>query len=488
MQDRVASDDPLLWSATAQRAALLAGRLGAVELTQAALARIEARNPSLNAVVAVDAEGALAAARASGRRIAAGEALPLDGLPITVKDALDVAGMVSACGSPALKDRVPAEDAAAVARVRRAGAVILGKSNVPVFCGDFQTGNPLYGITRNPWNAAMSPGGSSGGAAVAVATGMASFELATDLGGSGRWPAAACGVLGLRTTWNLVSTWGAIPPPPEKRTARNVDLVAIGPLARDASDLDLVLDVLKGPRDPATAGPGLPAVRRATPAGLRVALWPEEPLAPADRAAVEPVRRAADALARAGAEVSEARPAFRFAEAYEVFALLNHAVVAYGLPARVRDKIAARAGQFAPGDLSHEALQARGARMTPGLYQEIAARKRRIRRQLEAFFGKVDVILCPVAPVVSVPHSDDPNIFRRTLQVNGVARPFMDFLGWASIAAVGDCPAAAVPFGESGGMPVGVQIIGPPGEDRTAIAVAGMLAALGGGYRPPPLP
>jgi amidase len=488
MAARALPDDILLRPAHAQRQALLDGRIGAVELTRLALGRIETVNPALNAVVTLDTEGALRAAAESERRIASGVALPLDGLPITVKDALDVAGMVSTAGSPTLRDRVPSEDATAVARVRRAGAVILGKTNVPVFSGDFQTANPLFGVTRNPWNTALSPGGSSGGAAVAVATGMASFELATDLGGSGRWPAAATGIFGLRTTWNHVSTWGMVPPPPEKRTARNVDLVAIGPLARDADDLSMVLDAIGGPRDPFTAGKLLPPPRRADPKGLRVAVWAADASAPAERAAGEVVRRAADALADAGAVVGEARPAFRFAEAYEVFALLNHAVVAYGLPAKVRDRIAARAGQFAPGDLSHEALQARGARMTPGLYQEIAARKRRIARQFAAFFASVDVILCPVAPVTRVPQSDDPNVFRRTLDIDGTPRPYMDFLGWASLAAAGDCPAAVAPFGFHAGMPAGVQIIGPSGEDRTPAAVAGMLAALGGGYTPPPLP
>jgi amidase len=480
--------DILLEPAFRQREALAAGRIGAVELARLALDRIAKVNPALNAVVALDEAGALAAARQSEARYRNGEALPLDGLPITVKDALDVAGMVSTAGAPAFKDRVPAIDAVAVARARRAGAVILGKTNVPMFSGDFQTANPLHGVTGNPWNHAMSAGGSSGGAAVAVATGMASFELATDLGGSGRWPAATNGIYGLRTTWNLVSTWGMVPPPPEKRTERNPDLVAIGPLARAAEDLELVTRAIVGPRDPATRGMALPAPRRTAPAGLRVALWTDEPAAPASRAARDAVRSAADALADAGADVGEARPAFRFAEAYEVFALLNHAIVAYGLPAKIRDRIASRAGLFAPGDLSHEALQARGARMTPSLYQEVNARKQRIMRQMAAFFAKADVILCPVAPVVATPHSDDPNVFRRTLDVDGAPRPFMDFLGWASLAAAANCPAAVAPFGAADGMPAGVQIIGPAGEDLTPVAVARMLGAAGGGYRAPPLP
>jgi amidase len=263
-------------SATALRQCLLTGETSASALLEATLARIDAVNPALNAVVARDEGAARAAAADSDERLAAGHPRPLEGLPITIKDSFDVAGMVSTAGAPAFRERRPATDATAVARLRAAGAVILGKTNVPVFTGDFQAFNPVYGLTRNPWDPERSPGGSSGGAAVAVATGMSAFELASDLGGSARWPAHACGIFGLRTTWNLVPFWGHLPPLPERRMPRNPDLMVAGPLARSAADLDLVLPVLAGEA-------ALKPPRRIEPAGLRVAVWAQDPFAPVER-------------------------------------------------------------------------------------------------------------------------------------------------------------------------------------------------------------
>jgi len=247
--------DLALDSATAQLGRLADRSISAVELLELHLARIERLNPSLNAVVGLDDTAARAAAVASDARRAAGQVGPLDGLPITIKDAFDVAGLISTAGANAYRDRVPVDDAAAVARLRAAGTIFMGKSNVPVFSGDFQTDNPVYGTTNNPWDLALSPGGSSGGAAVAVATGMSAFELGSDLGSSIRWPCAAAGVYGLKTSWNLVSTWGMVPPPPERRTARNPDLVVAGPIARTTDDIALVLSVIAGGREPGRAAP-----------------------------------------------------------------------------------------------------------------------------------------------------------------------------------------------------------------------------------------
>jgi amidase len=481
--------DPLLLPVSGQIALLGGGKLSSLELTQAALARIGKLNPAINAIVTLDADGALRAAAAADERIRAGNARPLEGLPVTLKDAFDTKGMTTACGAPNLKDRVPTEDSVVAARLRAAGAIILGKTNVPVFCGDFQCASPIAGRTSNPWNTAFSSGGSSGGAAAAVATGMASFEVGTDQGSSIRWPAATNGICGLKTSWGLISTWGVVPPPPEKRTARNVDVVAAGPMTRHASDMELIVQVLAGPRDIALGGPAMAAPRRLEPKGLRVAVWLDEPFASVDARVGDGVLATAKALADAGASVDEAaRPAFRFEEAYEVFALLNHWLVGYGLPAKVRDKIAGRSAGFAAGDLSHAALQARGMLMTPSAYQALNARRIRLKRQWAQFFTRFDVVLCPPAPVALLPHQDDPNVMARTLDVNGAPRPFLDFLHWASLAAGCDLPAASAPCGFTPeGLPRGVQIIAPFMEDRTAIAVSGMVQEAFGGFHAPPI-
>jgi amidase len=469
--------DPLLMPVAAQAALLASRKISARELMALTLQRIDRLNPTLNAIITLDREGAEKAADAADARFSAGTARVLEGLPITIKDALDTVGMRTACGAPQFKDRIPDEDATVVARLRAAGAIVIGKTNVPVFCGDFQSASPIAGRTSNPWNTAFSAGGSSGGAAVAVLTGMSSFEVGTDQGSSVRWPCAANGITGLKSSWGLVSTWGVVPPPPEKRTARNVDLVAVGPITRHAADMDLLLPIMAGPRDIRVAGPALAAPRAISAKGLRVAVWLDEPFAPVDARVSDGVRAAARMLADAGAQVdTAARPSLRFEEAYEVFALLNHWLVGYGLPPRIRDKIAAQAASFAPGDLSHRALQSRGMRMTPGLYQALNARRLRLKRQWAQFFTRFDVVLCPPAPVAFLPHQDDPNVMGRTLDVNGGANPYLDFLHWASPASSADLPAAVAPAGFTPeGMPRGVQIIAPVLEDRTAIAVAGMI-------------
>jgi amidase len=475
--------------ATHLREALLARRFCASELLEASFARIDALNPALNTVVAQDRDAARAVAKASDERLARGAARPLEGLPVTIKDAFDVEGLPSSGGLPAYRERLPEQDAAAVARLRAAGVVIIGKTNVPVFSGDFQSYNPVHGVSNNPWSAAHSPGGSSGGACVSVATGMAAFELGSDLGGSIRWPAHACGVHGLKTSWGLISTWGAIPPPPERRTPRNADLLVAGPITRSAADLDLILPVLAGPRDTSLAGPALQPPRRIDARGLRVALWADDAFAPVDAEVADAVREAGRRLAEAGAIVDETtRPSLRFSEAFEVYALLNHAVVAYGLPPKVRARIQAQGAKYARGDLSHQALQARGAGMTPSLYQEIGQRRLTLKRQWARFFQSYDVLLCPPAPVAAIPHDHGPDIHARRLSVNGGQRPYLDFLLWASLATGADLPALSAPVRLSqAGLPLGAQIVAAAGEDRTAIAVGAMLDEAGCGYRAPPM-
>jgi amidase len=467
-------DDILLLSATALRRKLLAREISSAELTEQTLARIEAVNPALNALIAVDPAGARAAAAESDTRIARGEARALEGLPVSVKDAFNVVGFTASVGAPSLKDRRPEADAPAVARLRAAGAVILGKSNTPVFASDFQTYNPVYGVTNHPLDAAFSPGGSSGGAAVAVATGMAALELASDLGGSVRWPAHACGIFGLKTTWGLVSTHGTVPPPPHKILLRDADCLVAGPLARSAEDLALALEVIAGPR----AGARREALKPARRGNLRVALWASDAFAPADSSVREAVHEAARRLEALGATIDDAaRPGFAFAEAFELFALYNHGIVAYGLPPKLRDRLAATTGQYARGDLSHQALQARGARLTPGDYRAMETRRLSLQRHWARFFERFDIVLCPPAPVGPIRHDHQPDIHQRKIQVDGVARPYLDFLQWSALASGPGLPASVAPIGLGpDGLPRGVQIIAGMGEDLTAIAAAGMIA------------
>jgi amidase len=479
----------LLDSAVNLRAALLKREFSARDLLGATLAAIERLNPALNAIVQMDAGAALRAAGDSDARIARGEARPLEGLPVTIKDCFEVAGMVTCVGAPALRNYIPTADASAVARLRHAGAIILGKTNVPLLTGDFQTTNKIYGTTNNPWDLDFSPGGSSGGAAAAIVTGMSVLELGSDLAGSIRWPAHCCGIFGLKTTWNIIATHGHIPPMPEMRLERNPELLVAGPLARSAADLALALDVLSGPRDPLMPVQPLAPARKTSPKGLRVALWLDEPLAPVDSSVAEAVRKAAILLEEAGAIVEpKARPAFSFEEAWEVAAVIIHALMGIGLPENTRERLAAREHDFLIGDLSHRALQARGMRLeTPDIIN-LQARRQRLQEAWARFFEVFDVVLCPPAPTGAIRHDHEPDPHARLIAINGRPRPYFDLMPWACLATGAGLPAAVAPVMlGADGLPRGVQIIAASRADRTAIACAGMIEALCSGFQAPPM-
>ena len=273
--------DILKLDATDQLAALAARKVSALELLEASLSRQQQVHGRLNAVVATGLERALEHARAIDERRVKGEAMgPLAGLPMTIKDTLDVVGMPASSGLEALRRRV-AEDADAVRSVRDAGAVIWGKTNVPVMAGDWQSFNALYGVTNNPWDVTRTPGGSSGGAATALASGVTSLEVGSDIGGSLRVPANFCGVFSHKPTWGLVSQHGHVPPSPGSWSER--DLNVVGPMARSARDLRLLLSVIEnGPLGAKSAPADLKTVR--------IGLWLDEPTFPLDpevRAAIE---------------------------------------------------------------------------------------------------------------------------------------------------------------------------------------------------------
>ncbi len=480
----------LLDSAANLRAALIRREFSARDLLAQTFDAIARLNPALNAIVHLDVAAAWRAAAASDECIAQGEAGALEGLPVTIKDCFEVAGMPATAGAPALRDYVPKKDAPVVERLRRAGANIIGKTNVPVFAGDFQSYNKIYGTTNNPWNLGVSPGGSSGGAAAAVAAGLSALDVGSDLAGSIRWPTHCCGIFGLKTTWDLVSAYGHIPPMPEMRLERNPELLSIGPLARSAADLSLVLEVIAGPRDPMVAlRNALPPARTNAPKGLRVALWLNEPFAPVDAFAEEAVRKAALMLDDAGAIVDEsARPAFSFEEAFEVTAVLIHALVGAGLPEAVRRRLAAAEHEFLIGDLSHRALQLRGLNLTPADFTDLKARRQRLCEKWARFFEEIDVVLCPPAPAGAIAHDHRPDLHARTISVNSVQRPYYDLMLWSCLATGAGLPAAVAPvmLGPDG-LPRGVQIIAAKLDDRAAIACANMLETLGAGVKTAPI-
>jgi amidase len=472
--------------AVSWRSGLEQRRFSARELLEAVWQRILLRNPAVNALAAYDYEAALQNAAEADMRFARGEARALEGLPITVKDTFETAGLTTSCGAEELADHIPKEDALAVARLRAAGAIILAKSNVPRLAGDFQTGNDLYGVTSNPWDLSRSPGGSSGGAAAAVAAGFSAFELGSDLGGSIRWPAHCCGLFGLKSSWGQIPLYGHIPPLPAMRLKNPPDLAAAGPLARSSADLDLVLSVTAGPFN--AQGPAfLRKARKKRPEDLRLALWLDEDFAPVDEAVASAARLAAEVFRKAGAFVDEtARPDFVFAEAFEIYAFLNFAIGFAGMSREARENIAARGKLFDPDDTSYPALQARAARLDAAIFGRLMERRTEIQRAFAAFFEDYDAILCPPASCVAIRHDLSPDFFARRLETSAGALPYHDLLKWASLASLARLPAAVAPVALTGlGLPCGVQIICAFDEDRSAIAIAAMLENLLGGFSPP---
>jgi amidase len=451
-------------------------KYSARELLEAVWGRILFRNPQVNALAAYDYEAALRAAEAADIRFSRGEARALEGLPITVKDSFETAGLITTCGAEELADHCPAEDALAVARLRAAGAVLMAKSNVPRLAGDFQTANALYGVTSNPFDFTRSPGGSSGGAAASVASGFCAFELGSDLGGSIRWPAHACGLFGLKASWGQIPLFGHIPPLPAMRLKNPPELAVAGPLARSAGDLDLVLTATAGPFN--AQGPAfLRKPRKTRPEELRLALWLDEDFAPVDASVSASVRLAAEVLQKSGARVDErARPAFAFAEAFEIYAFLNFAIGFAGMGRETRETIAARGKYFDADDLSYPAIQARAARLDAATFGRLMERRAEITRALVHFFEDYDAILCPPAPCRAIPHDATPDFFERRIETSVGALPYHDLLKWASLASLAHLPAAVAPVGlDSRGLPGGVQIVCAFGEDRSATAIAAML-------------
>ncbi len=459
------------------------------ELLEHFIARTVLHNPKINAIVASDFEAAREKALAADEALTRGEIWgPLHGLPMTIKDAYEVKGLTSTGGSPEYEDHVPTRSATAVERIEKAGAVIFGKTNVPFLSGDLQTFNDVYGTTNNPWNLACGPGGSSGGSAAALASGLTGLEIGSDIGGSIRTPAHLCGVFGHKSTFGIIPKRGHISPPPGHLAEG--DMSVAGPLGRSAEDLDLLLSIVAGADEIESAGWKLDlAPPRATSAkDLRVAVWIDDPFCEIDVESAALLRNAAKALEDAGAKVSwTARPNFTLEWSNEVYLTLLHSITASRFPDSVKQRLMDMSAKLPAGDKSHLSLQARGANISYAdrlVWQEHQAR---LMADWAAFFRDYDVVLAPVLMRPAFPHDQQSNWHKRRLAVNDREREYFDVLTWAGPAMVAHLPASVAPVGlTSEGLPVGAQIIGPHFGDRTTIAVAGMLEELLGGFRAPP--
>lgn len=437
-------------------AALAAGRVSALELFDAAVKAIETKDGPINAVVVRDFDRALAAAKAADAALARGERRPLLGVPMTVKESHNIAGLPTTWGLAPFKGWTPRADSTGVTRLKAAGAVILGKTNVPPNLGDWQSVNPVYGRTNNPHDLGRSPGGSSGGGAAALAAGMVPLEFGSDIGGSIRVPAHFCGVYGHKPTHNLVPITGQAPPTLEGPSG-GVEFGVVGPLARTAEDLGLALGVLAGPEgdDAAAYRLELRPPRATSLKDFRVLVLSAHPIAGTDEEVLAPIQALADRLREAGASVADDSP------------LVPDLAASHATYMSMLGTIMSRRG---PGDGPPAQLDAYA--WMNGL--DAVARARAAWAQL---FRDFDVVLAPPFGTPAFPHIDNPNWAERTLSVNGEAVPYTTQLGWPGVATFPGLPSTCAPIARTkGGLPTGVQIIGPRFEDLTPIAFAALIA------------
>ncbi|MFH8618016.1 amidase [Streptomyces sp. NPDC017979] len=476
-------------SAEAISASLRAGEVTSVELTDEAIARIERDDETINAICVPDFDRARAAARDADRALARGEERPLLGIPVTVKESFNIAGLPTTWGMPAHRDHVPDEDAVQVSRLKAAGAVVLGKTNVPVGLQDWQSFNGIYGTTNNPWDRSRTPGGSSGGSAAALAAGFGALSIGSDLAGSLRAPAHFCGVYGHKPTLGLAASRGMVlPGAPALPT--ELDLAVVGPMARTARDLTLLLDVMAGP-DPLTFGVAhqvtLPPARHDRLRDFRVLVLDEHPLIATGAAVRAGVARVVEALVKGGARVERASPLLPdLTEAALLYMqLLCSGSVAH-FPVEAIEQVRARVARLGAEDRSLAAARLRGMVLSHREWIEVNGRREVHRHGWRQFFAEFDAVVCPVSPTPAFPHDRDPDLLERRIDIDGVEWQFFDQLVWAGLATMPGLPATAVPAGLSPvGLPVGVQLIGPMHEDRTPLLLAELLEREIGGFRVP---
>ncbi len=463
---------------------LAARKISARELLDAHVARHEALAKRLNAVVATDLARATSEAQAVDDARAKGDAVGLlAGLPMTIKDGTDVTGMPATSGNPALADRAKdCADADVVKSVRKDGAVVWGKTNVPLMLGDFQSYNAIYGTTNNPYDVSRTPGGSSGGAATALAAGITPLEIGSDIGGSLRHPANFCGVLSLKPTFGVLSLRGQVPPLPDRYF--EVDLGVTGPMARNSGDLKLLWNLLRG-------SPGAPP---RSVKGARIAVWDEEPGFPLAREVRDGVRRAADTLALAGAIVETAKPEIDGQELMDVYGAILIPVLGATFPDELYKSFEAQREQDlkAAPDNAGPFSPARYRLRATSSYRDVmeAMTKRQIMKdRLEVFYESGwDAILSPVSPVVAFPHNHAQPQAERVLDMDGTKIPYMTMLCWIALATALHGPALAVPAGQTPqGLPTGVQLIGPMHEEDRLFDFAAAIEAGLGGFRAPAL-
>ena len=448
-------------SAKALAARIRTGRIASQQMLDLYLARMEKYNPRINAIIATDLKAARKRARAADAALAKGDLWgPLHGVPMTIKESFDVVGLPTTWGLPQLKDNYPTRNALAVERLLQAGAVLFGKTNVPVLLADWQTFNPIYGTTNNPWDLTRVPGGSSGGSAAALAAGITGLEAGSDIGASIRNPAHYCGVYGHKPTWGICAPEGQSLP---GRFATQ-DIAAIGPLARSADDLEIALKIMAGPDAIDARGwrlrlprPSKNALRQ-----FKIAVVLNAETAEVDRSVQDRIQGVADFLAQAKAKISDrARPAIELAEAHHVYIRLLRAATSRNQTDELFARNLEAARKVSPDDTAYYAWMVKGNTMYHRDWLQWNEARQQMRLKWAEFFQDYDLLLCPAAASAAFPHNHHGERWERMVTVNGRPQPSTTQMFWAGYSGMANLPSTVAPAGfTTAGLPVGVQIVG----------------------------
>ena len=461
-------------------------KIGSEELLDLFLDRIERFNPAINAIVLMQEEKARAKARAADEAVARGDKLgPLHGVAMTIKESFDWVGTPSTMGNPVYRDNQASEDCVAVQRLEAAGAIVFGKTNVPIHLADWQSFNEIYGTCNNPWDLSRTPGGSSGGSAAALATGLTGLEIGSDIGASIRNPAHYCGVFGHKPSYGIVPMEGARLPGNYSAS----DISVAGPLARNAADLICALGILAGPTGTQANGwrLDLPGPRKTTLKDFKVGVMLTDPVCAQDDELTNQLQNAIDALAKAGVQVDDkARPDIDMAKSQETYLHLLRA--ATGVRSTDEAFAAHLEGVDArPNDPDYAALVDRAVTLRHRDWFAYHNERNRMCLKWAEFFQDYDLLLCPTAASAAFPHDQEGERADRTIPVNGGQEPTTDQLFWAGLSGVVFLPGTVAPAGlTKSGLPCGLQIVAGNYEDYTGIEFARLMEREIGGFVPPP--
>jgi amidase len=464
-------------------------KIGALELLDLYLQRVQDYNGSINAIIVTQIDAARERAYRADQASAKGERWgPLHGVPMTVKEAFDLIGTPTTWGIPDYKDNYAAGNALAVQRLLDAGAVIFGKTNVPVGLSDWQTFNPIYGTTSNPWDLDRVPGGSSGGSAAALAAGLTALEIGSDIGASIRNPAHYCGVYGHKPSYAIASMQGHALP--HMVDVDSLDIAVIGPMARSAADLELTLDIIAGPD--AVHGAGwqlrLPKPRKKTLREYKVALVCDDAEAEVDAAVQQGLQALGQFLRDSNVDVHDGvRPAIESRLAHETYIRLLRAATASAISDEVFSRQLAQVPKLDADDDSYPARMIRAHTMYHRDWLAYNETRHRLRLAWAEFFRDYDLLLCPTATTTAFPHNQQGERWERMISVNGKPQPGTTQLFWAGYSGHVYLPSTVAPVGLSAdGLPIGVQIIGPQYADHTCIHFARLLEREFYRFTPPP--